>query len=133
MSVLSCFANSTIASFDSPTDQSLLNLQAIFPRPLVLAALDLIDRGNVLKCIGPAQCHYDVLGSTATHRVYLDLPSPIPAYCTCPSFAYLVLSTDSYLSCKHILAASLAERSSHYVEQPIHSDQLIATTMQEYS
>jgi hypothetical protein len=28
------------------TDQSLLNLQSVFPRNLVLAALDLIDRGN---------------------------------------------------------------------------------------
>jgi hypothetical protein len=28
------------------TDQSLLNLQSVFPRSLALAALDLVDRGN---------------------------------------------------------------------------------------
>ncbi|KAJ7287584.1 hypothetical protein C8J57DRAFT_1048648, partial [Mycena rebaudengoi] len=68
-------------------------LQSIFPRNLVLAALDLIDRENVIKYVGPAKnSHYEVLGSTATYHVFLDVPGPISAYCTCPAFAYLVLS-----------------------------------------
>ncbi|KAJ6499351.1 hypothetical protein C8R45DRAFT_982167 [Mycena sanguinolenta] len=48
MSALSCYADSVIASLacEPLTDQSLLNLQSVFPRTLVLAALDLIDRGN---------------------------------------------------------------------------------------
>ncbi|KAJ7346563.1 hypothetical protein DFH08DRAFT_699986 [Mycena albidolilacea] len=115
------------------TDQSLLNLQSVFPRSLALAALDLVDRGNVLKCIGPAQHHYNVLGSTATHRVFLNMPGPMPAYCTCPAFAYLVLSSESYLMCKHVLAARLADQMGRCVDQPVNSDELASIIMQEYS
>ncbi|KAJ6593852.1 hypothetical protein B0H19DRAFT_37037 [Mycena capillaripes] len=135
MSALSCYADSVIASLgvEPLTDQTLLALQAVFPRSLVLAALDLIDRGNVLKCIGPARHHYDVLGSTATHHVFTNMPGPLSAYCTCPAFAYLVLSSESYLMCKHVLAAHFAHKMGRFVEQPINSDQLASNIMQEYS
>ncbi|KAF8210180.1 hypothetical protein K438DRAFT_142832 [Mycena galopus ATCC 62051] len=112
---------------------SLLNLQSVFPRTLVLAALDLIDRGNVLKYIGPARHHYDVLGSTATHHVFINMPSPMTAYCTCPAFSFLVLSSESYIMCKHVLAAHLAHRMGRCLQQPVNSEDLASIIMQEYS
>ncbi|KAJ7262226.1 hypothetical protein B0H12DRAFT_1012934 [Mycena haematopus] len=115
------------------TDQSLLNLQSVFPRTLVLAALDLIDHGKVLKRIGPARHQYDVLGSTATHHVFINMPGPMSTYCTCPAFAYLVLSSESYLMCKHVLAARLAQQMCRCIEQPVDSDALASIIMQEYS
>ncbi|KAJ7680273.1 hypothetical protein DFH06DRAFT_973881, partial [Mycena polygramma] len=113
------------------TDQSLLILQSVFPRSLVLASLDLIDRGNVLKCLGPARHHYNILGSTATYQVFINMPGPITAYCTCPAFAYLVLSSESYTMCKHVLAAHLAERMGRCVDQPVNSDQLASIFLSE--
>ncbi|KAJ7084338.1 hypothetical protein B0H15DRAFT_391100 [Mycena belliarum] len=136
MSALSCYADSVIGSLsaESLNDQSLLNLQLILPRHLVLAALDLIDRGHVLRCIGPAaRQHYEVLGSTATYRVFLNLPGPIPAYCTCPAFAYLVLSSESYLMCKHILATRFATQMGRCVERPVGMDELEPMITEEYS
>ncbi|KAF7376103.1 SWIM-type domain-containing protein [Mycena sanguinolenta] len=115
------------------TDQSLLNLQSVFPRTLVLAALDLIDRGNVLKIKGPARSHYDVLGSTTTYHVFINMPGPMSAYCTCPAFAYLVLSSETYLMCKHVLAVHLAHQMHRDVEQPVNSDGLASIITQEYS
>ncbi|KAJ7703247.1 hypothetical protein B0H17DRAFT_1003772 [Mycena rosella] len=135
MSALSCYAESVIVSLGAEhlTDHSLLNLQAIFPRNLVLAALDLIDRQTVLKCIGPARHHYEVLGSTAIYRVFLNLPGPISTYCTCPAFTYLVLSSESHLMCKHILATRLAVQMARCVERPLSEDELASMIMQEYS
>jgi len=124
------FANQTDCTV---TDYQLLNLQAIFPRSLVLAALDLIDRQNVLKCIGPARHHFEVLGSTATYRVFLDLPGPISAYCTCPAFAYLVLSSESYIMCKHVLAARVAAQMARCVERPVCEEELVLMIAEEYS
>ncbi|KAJ7188325.1 hypothetical protein C8R46DRAFT_877744, partial [Mycena filopes] len=115
------------------TDHALLNLQSALPRTLVLAALDLIDRGNVLKCIGPTRYHFNVLGSTATYKVFLDMPGPIPTYCTCPAFSFLVLSAESYLMCKHVLAARIAQQMGRCVDQPLNSDELASVIMQEYS
>ncbi|KAJ6586873.1 hypothetical protein DFH09DRAFT_236751 [Mycena vulgaris] len=147
---LSCYAESIIGSLGAEplTDHSLLDLQSVFPRTLVIAALDLIDRGNggdlstlplklltipVLKCIGPARQHYEVLGSTATYRVFLNLPAPISAYCTCPAFAYLVLSSESYLMCKHVLAARLAEQMARCTDRPVNEEELGIMLTQEYS
>ncbi|KAJ7132799.1 hypothetical protein C8R43DRAFT_1133362 [Mycena crocata] len=132
MSPLSCYADSVIASLEehcannasytpsfpnqiypTVTDPSLLSLQSILPRSLVLAALDLIDRENVLKCIGPARQHYELLGSTATYYVYLDLPDPISAYCTCPAFTFLVLSSESYLMVGRSIVALLPPDFTH--------------------
>ncbi|KAJ7783081.1 hypothetical protein B0H16DRAFT_1403494 [Mycena metata] len=135
MGALSSYADSMIASLAAEplTDHALLNLQSALPRNLVLAALDLIDRGNVLKCIGPARHHYNVLGSTATYKVFLDMPGPISTYCTCPAFSFLVLSSESYLMCKHVLAARIAQQMGRCVDQPLNSDELGSMIMQEYS
>ncbi|KAJ7096372.1 hypothetical protein C8R44DRAFT_889682 [Mycena epipterygia] len=172
MSVLSCYADSVISSLGTEpratplfcivasesnqttvTEHSLLNLQSVLPRNLVLAALDLIDRGNgryppvaaaspavnecvlplVLKCIGPVRHHYEVLGSTATYRVFLNIPGPISAYCTCPAFAYLVLSSESYLMCKHVLAARLGNQLARCIDRPVNGDEITSMILQEYS
>ncbi|KAJ7497246.1 hypothetical protein FB451DRAFT_1210594 [Mycena latifolia] len=135
MSALSCYAESVIASLGSEplTEHSLLTLQSIMPRNLVLAALDLIDHENVLKCIGPARQHYEVLGSTATYRVFLNLPGPVSAYCTCPAFMYFVLSSESYLMCKHVLAARLAAQMARCVDRPVSEEELAGMITQEYS
>ncbi|KAJ7462238.1 hypothetical protein B0H11DRAFT_101021 [Mycena galericulata] len=135
MSALSCYADAAIASVvpEYPvSDHTLLNLQAVLPRNLVIAALDLIDRENVLRCIGPAREHYQVLGSTAIYSVFVDLPGPISTYCTCPAFSFLVLSPETYIMCKHVLATRLAIRMGRYVERPVDEDQLSQMILQEY-
>ncbi|KAJ7218112.1 hypothetical protein GGX14DRAFT_439832, partial [Mycena pura] len=137
MSALSCYADSIIASLgaETLTDHSLLNLQSVFPKSLVLAALDLIDRENVLRCVGPNghQCHFQVLGSTTTYNVFLDLPGPTPTYCTCPSFSYFVLSAESYIMCKHVLATYLARRMGRLLDRPLTAEGLESMLVQEYS
>ncbi|KAJ6609866.1 hypothetical protein B0H10DRAFT_1812747 [Mycena sp. CBHHK59/15] len=102
-------------------DQSLLMLHSIFPRGLVVAALDLIDREN--GGTPYAQHHYEVLGSTATYQVFLNLPGSISVYCTCPAFTYLVLASESHLMCKHVLAAHLAEQMSLCIDRPIDGEE----------
>ncbi|KAK7472635.1 hypothetical protein VKT23_000748 [Stygiomarasmius scandens] len=81
-------------------DDDILKLQAILPETIVLAALDLIDRHNVIKySTSWGHTHYEVLGSTATYSTFLDLESGTrtTTYCTCPAFAYAVLTSGTYL------------------------------------
>ncbi|KAJ7647379.1 hypothetical protein FB45DRAFT_734890, partial [Roridomyces roridus] len=113
------------------TDQNLLNLQAVLPRNLVVAALDLVDRGNVVKYTGPANKHYQVLGSTGTHRVFTDLPGPMSSYCSCPAFAYLVLSSETYIMCKHLPRCRLANKLDKCTTQPLDKEQLSQLILQE--
>ncbi|KAJ7725871.1 hypothetical protein DFH07DRAFT_853726 [Mycena maculata] len=135
-SALSCYADAVIASVGPESltsEHTFLNLQAVFPRNLVIAALDLIDHENVLTCKGLALGQYQVLGSTSTYHVFLDIPGPTSTYCTCPAFAYLVLSSETYLMCKHVLAARLAHRMGRCIERPVDTDQLSQMITQEYN
>ncbi|KAJ7072372.1 hypothetical protein C8F01DRAFT_1103769 [Mycena amicta] len=122
-----------VLSSETLTESTLSSLEQIFPRPLVLAGLDLIDRTNVFKYAGPARHHYQVFGSTASYQVFLDLPSPTPAYCTCPAFSYLVSSPDSSRMCKHVLAALLGRQLGRVMERPLTSEELATILVQEYS
>ena len=38
--------------------------------------------------------YYEVHGSTSTYAIYMDLPSYMPVYCTCPAFSFSVLSSE---------------------------------------
>ncbi|KAH7921405.1 hypothetical protein BV22DRAFT_1072404 [Leucogyrophana mollusca] len=119
-----------ISSFrEEEFEVSLEKLQSIFPDATIVAALDLVDRGNVIKYTTAwGRCHYEVLGSTATYTVFPSLfPSTsVSSYCTCPAFAFSVLMAESHLMCKHVLASCLAEQLSRCVERPISDEELVA-------
>ncbi|KAI0930153.1 hypothetical protein AcW1_008910 [Taiwanofungus camphoratus] len=82
-------------------NESLEKLRLFLPDTLLVAALDLVDRDSVLKYVTPwGRVQYEVLGSTASYTVFPDLFYPgssVHFYCTCPAFAYSVLSSESQL------------------------------------
>ncbi|KAK0485729.1 hypothetical protein IW261DRAFT_744146 [Armillaria novae-zelandiae] len=94
------------------TDEALHRLQAVFPDSLILAALDIIDRENVIKYETiSGHVHYEVAGSTGTHTVNIGLSlGPASSFCSCPAHVYSVLLSKTHLMCKHVLAVRLAER-----------------------
>ena len=92
---------------------------------------------------------YEVLGSTATYTILLDLDAApkVPYSCTCPSFIYAVLLSETHLmvcmifflpselmfiilptlsppQCKHLLATFLARKLSLCIERPTDLDHL---------
>jgi len=118
-------------------DENWEKLRFFLPDNLILAALDLIDRDNVVKYCAPwGRVQYEVLGSTAMYTVFPQLPSAdsdTSAYCTCPSFAYSVLISKSQLMCKHVLATLLAERLQKCVERPVTADELASILARRFS
>ncbi|KAF8806676.1 hypothetical protein BYT27DRAFT_7191244 [Phlegmacium glaucopus] len=112
---------------DELSDDSLMKLQIIFPENLIIAALDLIDRGSVIHRITPwGHTEYEVLGSTATYTILPDLDAAprVPYSCTCPSFIYAVLLSETHIMCKHVLATFLARKLSLCIERPTDLDDL---------
>jgi len=107
---------------------SLMKLQTIFPENLIISALDLIDRRNVIRHITPwNHTEYQVLGSSSTtYTILLDLDAApkVPYSCTCPSFISTVLSSETHIMCKHLLATFLARKLSLCIERPTDLDQL---------
>ncbi|KAJ3827321.1 hypothetical protein F5880DRAFT_1474720, partial [Lentinula raphanica] len=116
------------------TEDSLLKLHSIFSDTLILAALDLIDQRKVTESSTPwGFVEYEVLGSTATHIVYIGLPKTLmPSYCSCPAFNLTVLETGQSLMCKHVLATRLAIRLGLCVKQQISLDYLATSISQRY-
>ncbi|TFK26536.1 hypothetical protein FA15DRAFT_686442 [Coprinopsis marcescibilis] len=113
---------------DDLSDESFAKLGALFSDKLVIAALDLVDRGNVIKHIFPwdDRSEYEVLGTSAKYTVQLDLPvAQVPFYCSCPAFAQLVLSTGTHVMCKHVLASLLARHLSLCIDRPVDLDELV--------
>ena len=143
------------------TDETIEKLQALLPENLVLSAFDLVDRekgSSVVRAYGdPAilMCNiviqyvtpwgsefYQVLGSTATYSVYIDMIiAPIPYYCTCPAFAHAVLLSethvlasrkttfvflliqDAFCQCKHVLATYMARQLSQCLNRSVGPDE----------
>jgi len=118
-------------------DDALEKLRFFFPDTLLIAALDLIDRDSVIKHVTPwGHLSYEVYGLTANYAVFPDICSsglgPL-AYCTCPAYAYSVLLSRSQIMCKHLLATIIAQRLSKCIERPIHSDELAAIIVRQYT
>ncbi|KIY73805.1 hypothetical protein CYLTODRAFT_416830 [Cylindrobasidium torrendii FP15055 ss-10] len=84
-------------------------LQSIIPEALLLASLDILDRHNVNVYEAPSgYVSYEVTGSESISTVSLGLKnSPIRDFCSCKSYIYAVLSEETHLMCKHILAVKL--------------------------
>ncbi|KAE9411184.1 hypothetical protein BT96DRAFT_1570 [Gymnopus androsaceus JB14] len=116
------------------TEDSLLKLHNVFPDTILLAALDLIDQRKVTESTTPwGFIEYEVLGSNATHIVYITLPKALTtSYCTCPAFNFAVLETGQSLMCKHVLATRLAVRLDLCVKQQISLDYLATVASQRY-
>ncbi|OAX43296.1 hypothetical protein K503DRAFT_708818 [Rhizopogon vinicolor AM-OR11-026] len=126
----------SIQVFDSDEgsfEEGVEMLRAVLPDTTIIAALDLIDRDGVVKySTSWGQHHYEVLGTTSTYAVFPHLNAAstvISSYCTCPSFAYAVLISESHLMCKHVLAVCLADRMSRCVVRPIEDDSLLLKLM----
>ncbi|KAG7446350.1 uncharacterized protein BT62DRAFT_114141 [Guyanagaster necrorhizus] len=119
----------------SVTDDALHRLQVVFPEPLILAALDIIDRENVVKYETiSGHVYYEVAGSTGTHTVNIGLNlGPVSSFCTCPAYIYAVLLSKSHLMCKHLLAVRLAERIHACVRRPIGQEELAVTLQHRYT
>ncbi|CAL1703140.1 unnamed protein product [Somion occarium] len=125
-------ADVVIDSIDSAdeddVDEYIEKLRFLFSENLLLAALDLIDRDSVIKFVTPwKHSTYHVLGSTTTYTVFpgnSSVSDKLPAYCTCPAFAYSVLLSGSELMCKHLLATKIAIQLSRCIERPVTRDDL---------
>ncbi|KAJ3527783.1 hypothetical protein NM688_g8082 [Phlebia brevispora] len=123
-------------SEDDLVDEYIDKLRFFFDDNLLLAALDLIDRDSVIKFLVPwGHVQYQVLGASATYTVfpgnYSKTVHTIPPYCTCASFAFSALISDSQYMCKHILAVTIAERMSRCIERPVSADDLAEISVQQ--
>ncbi|KAF9263407.1 hypothetical protein L218DRAFT_865120, partial [Marasmius fiardii PR-910] len=89
----------------------------------------------VIKNVSPwGRVQFDVLGSTATYNVLLNLSvTPVSAYCTCPAFVYAVLISQSHVMCKHILASRLAQKLGLCIERPLTFDEMATLIASRYS
>ncbi|EPT04531.1 hypothetical protein FOMPIDRAFT_38954, partial [Fomitopsis schrenkii] len=120
-------------------EEGLEKLRFVFSDTLLLAALDLIDRENVIKYKTPwGGIQYEVYGSTANYTVFPGLPGSSPDtppafYCTCPAFAYSVLLSQNQIMCKHLLATMVAEKLSKCVERNIQAHDLAALTARQHT
>jgi len=125
------------ATDDEDLDEYLERLRFLFSENLIFAALDLVDRESVIHfkaAWGFSQ--YRVLGSTSTYSVYPGDASAtyrVPAYCTCPAFAYSVLLSTSDLMCKHLLATMIARRLSKCISRPAIADHLAVMAVEQTS
>ncbi|XP_006460639.1 hypothetical protein AGABI2DRAFT_70344, partial [Agaricus bisporus var. bisporus H97] len=83
----------------SVTDDDLYRLQHAFPEQTVLGALDLIDRGNVLKYTTSwGHTEYEIIGSNGTYLVLLDVSTTgYPYFCSCPAFIHYVLQQKNHV------------------------------------
>ncbi|KAK0461334.1 uncharacterized protein EV420DRAFT_194559 [Desarmillaria tabescens] len=117
------------------TDDALHRLQAVFPDSLILAALDIIDRENIVKYeVNSGHIYYEVAGSTGTHTVNIGLNlGPTSSFCTCPAYIYAVLLSKTHLMCKHVLAVRLAERIRACVSRPMGQEELAVTLQHQYT
>ncbi|KAK2467887.1 hypothetical protein APHAL10511_000182 [Amanita phalloides] len=109
------------------SDDTIEILQSLLPENLILAAFDLVDREKVIQYVTAwGGRFYQVLGSTATYSVYVDMTiAPIPYYCTCPAFAYAVLLSSTHAMCKHVLATYLARQLSRCTDRSIGPDEFL--------
>jgi len=116
------------------SDDVLLKLGFIFPENFILAALDLIDRENVIHYTTSwGHSEYEVLGSTATYSVFVDPQAACLHYsCTCPAFAYSVLLSETHIMCKHILATLIGRRLARCIQRPCKADDLAAIYCRQF-
>ncbi|KAF9050071.1 hypothetical protein BJ165DRAFT_981387 [Panaeolus papilionaceus] len=118
------------------TETTLSKLHHLVPEKLILAALDLIDRGNVIHYATPwGHEEHQVLGSSGSYSVLVNLAdSAMSTFtCTCPAFVYSVLLTQTHLLCKHVLATLIAQRLRQCIERPANLDDLEDLFRQQFS
>lgn len=95
------------------SDETIQALHHLVPDNLILAALDIVDRGRglceipfafslvphiqlVFRYTTPwGRIFFEVFGSKGRYSVSVDLPAPVSTYCDCPAFAYSVLLSDN--------------------------------------
>ncbi|TCD64188.1 hypothetical protein EIP91_004464 [Steccherinum ochraceum] len=130
-----------VDSEEDDFEEFLEKLRFFFSENLVLAALDLVDRENVIRLSTPwGYSHFEILGSTGSYTVFPGFPSTrepgkydSPPFCTCPAFAYAVLLSKSELMCKHLLAAAIARKLSQCVERTIGKAELTEVSSRQCS
>ncbi|KAH9484943.1 hypothetical protein JR316_0001847 [Psilocybe cubensis] len=142
-------AKSVIQSIDPKcsflSDETLELLNSLFPEKLIIAALDLIDRKNVIHYVTSwGHTEYEVIASTDTsentigtstssYSVLLDIQaSPMQYSCSCLAFLHSVLRLETHLMCKHILAALIARQMNLTIERPTNPDELAVLFMRQF-
>ncbi|KAJ3478690.1 hypothetical protein NLI96_g9594 [Meripilus lineatus] len=135
------FAYGVIESLDSEDTEDVNDyierLLFIFPESLLLAALDMIDRENIIKFTTPwGYSQYQAFGSTATYNVFPRVTSgsrKTEPYCTCPSFAFSVMLSKSEYMCKHILAVMISSKLSKCPERSLGPNDLAKIVVMQCS
>ncbi|KZT29206.1 hypothetical protein NEOLEDRAFT_1145474 [Neolentinus lepideus HHB14362 ss-1] len=137
--VLQSAINATQKENRDSFEDLLTKLQFFFPDNLILSALDLIDRENVIKYTTPwGTTRFQVFGSTpgSSYSVFPNIScnaAAVSVYCSCPAFAYSTLKSDSQLMCKHLLAAQLAPQLGKCIERSLGPDDLASLIASQYS
>ncbi|KAF9484433.1 hypothetical protein BDN70DRAFT_872444 [Pholiota conissans] len=118
----------SIEPSDNLSESDLSKFQAVSSEGMILAALDIIDHGKVIRYTTPwGHSEYEIMGSTETNTVFLDIRnSKIPYSCSCPAFVSSVLISDTHVMCKHVLATMIASKLKLCIGRPTTPDDLVA-------
>ncbi|PNF36989.1 hypothetical protein B7P43_G08041 [Cryptotermes secundus] len=102
------------------TDEALMALHALFGRPFE-KALELLEASCVtyLRATG-GRYVVQVTGSSGIPYTLF----PGVNYCPCPAYRYQVIGTQMFLTCKHVLAARLAEITQKGRDLPVTMEDL---------
>lgn len=102
------------------TDEALMALHSLFGRPFE-KALELLETSCVtyLRATGG---RYVVQVTGSSGILYTLFPGV--NYCPCPAYRYQVIGTQMFLTCKHILAARLAEITQKGRDLPVSMEDL---------
>ncbi|PAV19041.1 zinc finger SWIM domain-containing 7 [Pyrrhoderma noxium] len=131
--LLDAVINSIDADSGILSDEDIQKLQHVTSDNTLRAALDIIDHESVihLKTYWGRE-YYEVHGSTSTYAIYIDLPSYMPVYCTCPAFSFSVLSSEDTIVCKHILAVKVALRLGRCRTRNVKEQDIAASSFVKY-
>ncbi|XP_069671425.1 zinc finger SWIM domain-containing protein 7-like isoform X2 [Periplaneta americana] len=102
------------------TDETLLALHSMFGSPLE-KALELLETNCVVYLRSP-QGRYVIQVTSSSGIPYTLFPGV--NYCSCPAYHYQVIGTQTFLTCKHVLAARLAEIMHKGRDLSVSSDEL---------
>ncbi|KAG8962276.1 hypothetical protein FRC03_004388 [Tulasnella sp. 419] len=132
-------------------EETVLALHKLLQNTFI-AALDLVDRGHVIRNKTPwGRTTYEVRSASNTrgdsYRVFMakditlqntpmmtasdgttsaSIPEDSLGFCSCPAFAYAVLASKTHVMCKHLLAAHLADRLDKFTDRTSTEEHIFA-------
>lgn len=105
-------------------DAALQGLRHLFPDTLIQGALTLIDNEYVIcYVLDNGRIQYIVRGSSASsYTCHPGLGQRKAPLCSCYAFIHSVLSTRTYLLCKHVLAVRIAIKMDRLTKIAVSED-----------